>query len=104
MKYFEREWWVTLIPAIVGLLTVIGVIGPNDNALVSAAVGVALIVLPAISYVIMRIWQKVSLEKADASVKIAKAESEAKVAIAESDAKIAAVSETVPCSTEIPKP
>ena len=86
MKFTEREWWAALIPAVIGLLTVIGVIGADDNAMVSAVTGVVLIIGPAIAYIVARIWQKVEATKAEAVVKVAQAESKATIAVAEAQA------------------
>ncbi len=69
-KWLEREWWATLIPAVIGLLTVLGVIGPNDNTLVSAVTGVVLIVGPAMAFIVARIWAKVAIDRTAATLKI----------------------------------
>jgi uncharacterized membrane protein len=82
-KWLEREWWAALLPAIIGLLTVLGVIGADDNAVVTAVTGVVLIVGPAIAYIVARIWSKTAAIQADAAVKVEQAKSEAKIAIAE---------------------
>lgn len=80
MKWNEREWWAALIPAVIGLLTVLGVIGPDDDALVSAVTGVVLIVGPAMAYIVARIWQKIEVTNAEATVKVEQARAEVKIA------------------------
>ncbi len=82
MKFTEREFWAALCPAVVGLLTVIGVIGDGDQPLVQAITGVVLIVGPATAYIVARIWQKVEVAKAEATVKVEQAKAGAKIAMA----------------------
>jgi hypothetical protein len=84
-KWTEREFWAALVPAVIGLLTVVGVIGEGDSALVSAITGVVLIVGPAMAYIVMRVWQKIEATRADATIKIEKARSDARIAEAQGD-------------------
>lgn len=86
MKFTEREFWAALCPAVVGLLTVLGVIGDGDQPLVQAVTGVVLIVGPATAYILARIWQKIEVTRADATVKVEQARAEAKIALAAAQA------------------
>lgn len=77
MKFTEREFWATLIPAVIGLLVAIGVIGPDDNALMQAITTLGLIAGPSIAYIIMRVWQKVEIVKTNANAKVEEAKAQA---------------------------
>jgi len=81
-KWFEREWWAALVSAIVGVLTAVGVVGPDDNALVTSITSMVLIVGPAMAFIISRQWAKTAEVKANAEVKIAQAKSEAQIELA----------------------
>ncbi len=70
-KWTQREFWYALLPFIIGILTTIGVIGPEDGSQVGSII---LMVGPSLGYIIMRIWQKVRETELAAAVKIAEAE------------------------------
>jgi hypothetical protein len=89
-NWTEREFWIPVVTAIIGILTQVGVIGPDDETLMQYVTSLALIVLPATSYIIFRIWQKITETKTDAAVKIAKAEASVKIAEAEAQVKVVA--------------
>ncbi len=56
--------------SVVGLLTVLGVIGDGDSALVQAITGVVLIVGPAVAYIISRAYVKTTMDATAANLKI----------------------------------
>ena len=86
-QWTDKEFWATLISAIIGLLTVLGVIGPDDHALVTAITGAVLIVGPATAYIIMTIVKKNVETKAAATVEAAKVDAEARIGAAKLMAK-----------------
>jgi uncharacterized membrane protein len=80
-RWTEREFWATLVPFILGILTTTGVIGTDQTDFVA---GVVLMVGPSMAYIVMRIIQKIKETDATAQVKIEQAKSEAKIAVAAS--------------------
>jgi hypothetical protein len=105
-KFFEREFWVPVVTAVLGILTAAGVLGPDDDALWQAIQSLALIVLPALAYIVMRIWQKIAADNTAAYVKVetVKAEAvrvkaDAQVQVAKAETKAAIATATPPVET-----
>ncbi len=88
-KFLEREWWVTLITAVIGLLTTLGIIGPDQMPKVQAIAGVILIVGPALAFIILRQWAKIETLRASADVKVEQAKAEARIEEAKADVALA---------------
>jgi hypothetical protein len=78
-KWGEREFLLPLILAVWGVLTAVGVVGPDDNQLLQAIEALAFIVMPAVVYIAARVWQKVSADRNAALVKVEQAKTEAAV-------------------------